>query len=60
MEAEIDELERIEERLVLAEIEAGRPVGRRRDARPEAILDVKIVEKRTAPAPESGRLRVAS
>jgi hypothetical protein len=56
LEREIEQLERIEEALVLRELAAGRPVERRSDASPAAVLQVKVAEK---PAVEAKKARVA-
>jgi hypothetical protein len=45
LEGEWTEQEFLEEQLVLAELAGGRPVERRSDASPAAILGVKVVEK---------------
>jgi hypothetical protein len=50
---EITRLEYVEEKLVLREIEAGRSVERRGNAPAEAILQVKVAEKRAVSAPET-------
>ena len=51
MQQEIEQLEYIEEQLVLAELEAGRPVERRSDASPAAILQARVVVAKPKPAP---------
>jgi hypothetical protein len=59
LEAKIAELEYVEEQLVLAELAAGRPVERRSDASPAAVLQARVVVAKpvTTPAEKQQKVR---